>query len=125
MADLEDQKKHLLDEIKLSKVDNSLKLTREHILFFLMKFRDMDLNDADCRQKLFDTFVNSIFVYDDKIVLTFNYSGDSRQITLTELDFAESAFVSSAQSSTITRRHELYIVVVRNVFALRIQTESC
>lgn len=125
MADLEDQKKQLLDEIKLSKVDNSLKLTREHILFFLMKFRDMDLNDADCRQKLFDTFVNSIFVYDDKIVLTVNYSGDSRQITLTELDFAESAFVSSAQSSTIMRRHELYIVVVRNVFALRIQTESC
>lgn len=31
-------------------------------------------------------FVNSVFVYDDKVVLTFNYSGDDRTITLQEID---------------------------------------
>ena len=101
MSELEAQRKQLEDEIKLSKVDNSLKLTRDHILFFLLKFRELDLNDPESRQKLIDTFVNSIFVYDDKIVLTFNYSGDGRQITLHELDsVADSEFVSPALSST-------------------------
>lgn len=32
------------------------------------------------------TFVNSVYVYDDKVVLTFNYSGDDRTITLQEID---------------------------------------
>lgn len=38
------------------------------------------------QKRLIKLFVNSIFVYDDKIVLTFNYSGDNRTITLKEID---------------------------------------
>lgn len=125
MTELEEQRKQLEDEIKLSKVDNSLKLTREHILFFLIKFRDADLNDPACRQRLFDTFVNSIYVYDDKIILTFNYSGDGRQITLQELDDSRADwFASPALSSTITRRDEHYVVVIGHIFALGIRAES-
>ncbi len=30
--------------------------------------------------------VNSVFVYDDKVVLTFDYSGDDRTMTLKEID---------------------------------------
>ena len=40
----------------------------------------------DCQKRLIKTFVNSVFVYDDKVVLTFNYSGDRRTITLKEID---------------------------------------
>ena len=46
----------------------------------------MDFTDIDCQKRLIKLFVNSIFVYDDKIVLTFNYSGDNRTITLKEID---------------------------------------
>ncbi len=35
---------------------------------------------------LIETFVNSIFLYDDKIIITFNYSGDNRTVTLSDLD---------------------------------------
>jgi len=35
-----------------------------------------------------DIFVNSVFVYDDKITITFNYSGDNRTITLYEVEAA-------------------------------------
>ena len=125
MAELEEQKRQLQEEIKLSKVDNSLKLTRDHILYFLLRFRELDPNDAASRQKLFDAFVNAIYVYDDKIVLTFNYSGDGRQITLKDIDDSGLEwFEFSAPSSTITRRLERYIVVLRNVFAMRISTED-
>ena len=46
----------------------------------------MDYSDLECQKRLIKTFINSVFVYDDKVVLTFNYSGDNRTITLMEID---------------------------------------
>ncbi len=46
----------------------------------------MDYSDIACRKRLIKTFVNSVYVYDDKVVLAFNYSGDGRTITLNEID---------------------------------------
>ena len=37
-------------------------------------------------KSIIKTFLNSVFVYDDKVVLTFNYSGDNRTMTLHEID---------------------------------------
>ena len=63
-----------------------LGLKKEHILFFLHQFTNMDYSDIDCQRRLIKTFLNSVFFYDDKVVLTFNYSGDDRTITLHEID---------------------------------------
>ena len=46
----------------------------------------MDYTDVACQKQLIKTFVNAVFVYEDKVVLTFNYSGDDRTITLKEND---------------------------------------
>ena len=46
----------------------------------------MDCHDRNCQKQLIRAFLNSVFVYDDKVVLTFNYSGDDRTITLREID---------------------------------------
>ena len=63
-----------------------LGLKKEHIVFFLHQFAGMDYTDVTCQKRLIKTFVNSVFVYDDKVVLTFNYSGDNRTMTLKEID---------------------------------------
>ena len=46
---------------------------------------EIEMRDLKTKE-LIKTFVNSVFVYDDKVVLTFNYSGDDRTITLNEID---------------------------------------
>lgn len=46
----------------------------------------MDYTDIDCRKRLIKIFLNSVFVYDDKVVLTFNYSEDGKILTLHEID---------------------------------------
>ena len=38
----------------------------------------MDYTDIDCQKRLIKIFLNSVFVYDDKVVLTFNYSEDGK-----------------------------------------------
>ena len=86
MDELEEQK----DEIKIALAEARLKenlgLNKERILYFLHQFADMDYTDIECQKRLIKTFLNSVFVYDDKVVLTFNYSGDNRTITLPEID---------------------------------------
>ena len=86
MDDLEEQRQSLLTASADIEITQSFKLTKEHILFFLLQFRDMDFSDRECQRRLVSTFVNAIYLYDDKIILTFNYSGDSRTVTLAEID---------------------------------------
>lgn len=86
MDELEEQK----DEIKVALAEARLKenlgLNKEHILYFLYQITNMDYTDLECQKRLIKIFLNSVFVYDDKIVLTFNYSEDTRTITLNEID---------------------------------------
>ena len=44
--------------------------------------REMDLNSEDSRERIIDTFVNSIYVYDDRMVINFNCREDSEMIPL-------------------------------------------
>ena len=86
MDELESQKDELRAALASARLKEDRSLKKEHILFFLKQFTNMDFTDIDCQKRLLKLFVNSIFVYDDKIVLTFNYSGDNRAITLKEID---------------------------------------
>ena len=38
----------------------------------------------DQRQALVDTFINSIYLYDDKVLITFNYKEGTQTITFEE-----------------------------------------
>ena len=86
LDELEDQKTELKSALAAAKLKEDLGLKKEHIVFFLHQFAGMDYSDVDCQKRLIKTFVNSVFVYDDKVVLTFNYSSDRRTMTLKEID---------------------------------------
>ena len=86
MNELESQKTELQDALEAAKLREDLGLKKEHILYFLHRFANMDISDQGCQKQLVETFVNSVFVCDDKVVLTFNYFGDDRTITLNEID---------------------------------------
>lgn len=86
MNELEEQKKELRVALAAAKLKEDLGLKKEHIVFFLHQFAGMDYSDVACQKRLIKTFLNSVFVYDDKVVLTFNYSGDNRTMTLHEID---------------------------------------
>ena len=123
MDELEAQKSDLLDGIAGVEIARTLKLTKDHILFFLLQFREMNLDDKECQKRIISTFVNSIFVFDDKIVLTFNYSGDSATITLSEIDAATTGevFGRCASCSTIADTYEHPIVWFSHVFAVTVK----
>ena len=86
MDELDVRRQELQNALAAAKLKEDMGLKKEHILYFLHRFAEMDYSDIECQKRLIKTFVNSVFVYDDKVVLTFNYSGDDRTITLHEID---------------------------------------
>ena len=60
--------------------------TFEQIYFYIMSFRDVDTDTVKGRKTLVDHFVNSIVVYDDKILINLNYKKGSKQISFKEIE---------------------------------------
>ena len=120
MNELEEQKKDLRLALAAAKLKEDLALKKEHIVFFLHQFAEMDYSDIDCQKRLIKTFLNSVFVYDDKVVLTFNYSGDDQTITLHEIDggLGHSICIPSAvvhQKREIHFRVSLFFIVSEGI----------
>lgn len=85
LAELEEQKNQLEQQILMEQIKNPV-LSREQIAFFIDQYRKTDIHDEAQRQRLIDCFVNAVFVYDDKIVLTFNYKDGAKTIVLDDVN---------------------------------------
>ena len=65
------------------------KLSREQLLFIFEKYQDRDVNDVDFIRDVIDTFISAVYVYDDRLLITFNYSNDNTvEIPLAEIEKA-------------------------------------
>ena len=60
-------------------------LSEKQIKFWLCKFGSTNIDDTDEKQRLVNVFVNSIYVYNDKMVITFNYQDGDRCVTFDEI----------------------------------------
>ena len=85
LDDLEEQKKNLEVELFRAEVKNPL-LSKEQILFSLYNYRKLDLTTTNGRQRLIDGFVNSIYLYDDHFIITFNYKNQSKTVSFDEVN---------------------------------------
>ena len=64
-------------------------------LRWLLRFRKLDMSLKDQRQALVDTFINAIYLYDDKVLITFNYKEGTQTVT-----FGEATEVASEGNSS-------------------------
>ena len=82
------------------------RITEEQLRFFLEKFRKMDVANQAQRKMLIDTFVNAIFLYDDKVVLTYNFHEGTETISFEELQKVTEAGASGSDlvSSTAPKK---------------------
>lgn len=80
-----EETKHKLETSILQEEMNRPHLTQEQILFWLHRFKKTDIEDREQKQRLIDCFVNAVYLYDDKVVLTFNYKDGTKHITFEEI----------------------------------------
>ena len=81
---LEAQQKELeirIAEEKLAKP----KVSAEFVKFWLTNFRKLDPNVKSHRETLINTFVNAVYLYDEKVLIAFNYKDGTKTITFDEI----------------------------------------
>ena len=83
LEQLEETKRELEARIAEEKLAKP-KVTEEFIRFWLLRFRKLDMSLKDQRQALVDTFINAIYLYDDKVLITFNYKEGTQTATFGE-----------------------------------------
>ena len=62
------------------------KVTRDGLITWLKQFQTMRLETKEQKQRLIDCFVNSVYLYDDKIVIVFNYKDEIKTVSLKEVN---------------------------------------
>lgn len=62
---------------------------------WISRFKYGDPDDLEYQKQIIDTFVNSVYVYDDRLVMTYNYKDGTETISL---DAVHQAFGSDLSS---------------------------
>ena len=84
MEELEQQREVLETSILQEQIEKP-PITQEQILFWFDQFRHGDPADIAFQEKVIDCFVNSIYLFDDRIVVNFNYPEGGHPVSLEEV----------------------------------------
>ena len=101
LEELEARKKALADAIQAEKAKNAMVHDDESIQSFFDQYKNADLSDPEIRDTVLDYFIDKIYVYDDRLVITCWYSYNHTEIEWSLVSEAtEGAFDGSAPGST-------------------------
>ena len=100
--------KQRLDELEQRKADIELQilqeemrhpmLTREDVTCWFCRYRMLDTKHLEERRRLIDGFVNSVIVYDEYIVITFNYKEGTTTVPFSKLDSSDLSSVGGPKT---------------------------
>lgn len=88
LDELEERKK----EIELHIIQEEIKkplLSREDVTFWICRFRKLDVSKLEERRRLIDSFVNSVTIFDDYILITFNYKDGETRLDFKDIESSD------------------------------------
>lgn len=109
VEELEANKKELETNIAIEELQKPM-LTKDQILFWLYKFRKLDVTKLESRRRFVDSFVNSIVVYDDYILITFNYKDGTKTVTFKEIESSDLSSLAGPKSPNLMIRTFSYFI---------------
>ena len=109
LMEAEERKKAILSSIAKEEIKKP-PITQEQIKFFLLDIRNRIYDAEEQIEIIINSFINSVYLYDDKLILTFNIrEGESlKKLELTELE----KFGFDNIRFTITVLSELFMFAV-------------
>ena len=76
------------EDLKLSILQAQMarpRYTKEQVVSWISRFKYGNVDDPQYQKQIIDTFINSIYVFDDKLVFTYNFKDGTETITLAEI----------------------------------------
>lgn len=71
--------------------------SKEQIVAWISRFKYGSIDDPAYQKEIIDIFVNAVYVFDDKLVFTYNFKDGSQTITLDDI---KAAFGSDLEKSS-------------------------
>ena len=101
LAELEAERKKLADDIRAEKAMLT-EITPDQIRFILESYRNGDIDDADYQKDLVRTFVQAIYLFDDRMKIVYNFDqSDGHTVSLEQIESSDKGTpVGSYKSST-------------------------
>ena len=121
LVELEAEASRLRDAITLEEAAQT-HIERDFMVYWFEKFRGGDLEDAAFRRRVIDSFVNAVYLWDDRLRVAFNYSGKGSAVDMELVMDAEALagpegrFVLAPPASTISPA--VILVKLRRAFCV-------
>ena len=113
LDDWEEQRKALETNILQEQIAKPL-LTREQILFRFERFRQGDPSVSAYQRNIIDCFVNSVYIFDDRFVVNFNYRDGDKLVSLQEVKSSSLAEYGAPHSHR-SCKNERYFFISKNI----------
>ena len=117
LEQLEQQRETLKTSILQAQIARP-QYSKEQIVQWISRFKYGNINDKAYQREIIDVFVNSVYVYDDKLVLTYNFKDGTQTITLKEIEDALSSDMTCVappkEKTAPPRRVVLFSLLVDN-----------
>ena len=87
LEELEAARDELENKIALEKLAKP-RVSEEQVRFFLHRFRALDIAKPEQRKTLIDVFLNAVYVFNDKTVISCNYKDGTKTINFSDMECA-------------------------------------
>ena len=94
LDDLEAQKEDLEVSILQAELARP-RYTKDEMVRWISQFKYGDVDSVDYQRQIIDIFINSIRLFDDKIIFTYNYKDGTETISLADIEAAVSSDFSN------------------------------
>ena len=122
---LEAQQKELEIRIAEEKIARP-RLSENQVRFWLTRFRKLDPNVKSHRETLINTFVNAVYLYDEKVLITFNYKDGTKTITFDKIAAKDASEGNGSDLGCFTPPKNLSVYKYAEVFVLLVhETHKC
>lgn len=113
LDELEERKK----DIELQIIQEEMKhpaVSREDVVYFVCRFRSLDTSKLDARRRLIDSFVNAVTIFDDYILITFNYKEGETRIDFADIESSDLQSVGGP-----TKKGTLKLLISESLFLVQ------
>lgn len=95
LLELEAQKRALTSAIEAEKTKRSILQDENSIRHYFELYQQADFKNTDVRDMIFEYFIDKIYVYDDRLLITAWYSDEQYEVSFDEIQQALAEFDSS------------------------------
>lgn len=89
MEQLDAEKQEVELDLSKLRISAKIQISKEHIADWLKQFCNGDALDVDFQKRIIDTFINSVYLYDDKVIIYYNIEGGKQVSYIDMIDSTE------------------------------------